>query len=413
MAWLGLAWWSRQPGEVTPWLLLAVLGAAWASTLAAFWLVRKRPARAWRHVLLWAVIFRVIGLCGEPVLEDDQYRYLWDAWVFAQQGTPYGQPPERFFGDPGIPEPFQEILGEINHPDVPTIYGPVSELLFLAGYFIQPGETLPIRMLLTAAELGGILVLANLVPPSGGLLYAWCPLLIQETAFTGHPDALGVLFLLIAIRLGQPGRVAKHASAAVAAAFAAGSRLLAFPLVPFLLGGSRSLLTSAAIFSGTLGLLYLPFWLQGHGESGLFAFAAGWEFNSFGYALIAALFPDSLARTVSTISASVLVLVLFLDWRRDTARPIPGDLAVAGFLFFSPVINPWYLLWLAPFVAMRPSIWGVTVLAAVPLSYLHGLHVPEWNLPPYEHPAAVRMFEWGLVTCAVLLSAARTRRGSR
>jgi hypothetical protein len=57
------------------------------------------------------------------------------------------------------------------------------------------------------------------------------------------------------------------------------------------------------------------------------------------------------------------------------------------------VVNPWYLLWLLPFVALRPSAAGITALIAVSLAYAHGLNLGEESLGAYEHPAWVRPME--------------------
>ncbi len=402
-AWSCLAWYSRRPAEVPPWVLLTVVAAAWAATLTGFRLLRNGgPRDAGRQVIVWAVVFRLIGLLGEPVLEDDPNRYLWDAWVFARSGTPYGPAPQEFFSDPEVPDEFQAVLSAINHPDLPTIYAPLSQYLFLTAYWIRPADTLPIRVLAAAAELGGILLLGRFVTPAGYLLYAWCPLLIQETAFTGHPDALGVMLLLAAMAARHRGR---PYLCATTCALAVAARIHAMPLVAFLLWSPRSRTKSAAVLAGVLALLYLPFLVQGVGETGLLAFASQWEFNSFGFGLLGLLLSPSSTRLSSLVLAGIGLGWLFL--RRRLTHPPPGDQIMAWTLLWSPVINPWYLLWLAPFVAIRPSAWGITALAAVPLSYLHGLYLPDSGLPPYHHPAWLRPVEWGAVLAAALIPGAR------
>src|SRR5690606_4295081 len=122
--------------------LFGVQGIVWVATLLAFRAAGRSGHR--RAILVsalaWAAVFRVAGLCADTVLEDDPYRFLWDGYVFAQTGTPYGTAPIEWFGDPGVPEAFEAVLDEINHPDLPTIYGPVCELAFLAAYAIAPAS---------------------------------------------------------------------------------------------------------------------------------------------------------------------------------------------------------------------------------------------------------------------------------
>ena len=74
-----------------------------------------------RAVWIWALLFRLAGLMANPVLENDYFRFLWDGRVFALTGNPYALPPSASFGNVDVSQPFQEILSQINHPQVPSI----------------------------------------------------------------------------------------------------------------------------------------------------------------------------------------------------------------------------------------------------------------------------------------------------
>ena len=76
-------------------------------------------------LLFWALCFRLIGVAGFPILEDDFYRYLWDGRMLVETGSPYRLAPAEFFGAENIPEKFESILDRINYPDIATVYGPV------------------------------------------------------------------------------------------------------------------------------------------------------------------------------------------------------------------------------------------------------------------------------------------------
>ena len=58
-------------------------------------------------VLLFAVLFRLIGLAAYPILEDDHFRFLWDGWMTVTQGTPYGSVPSDWFDSSAVPERFE------------------------------------------------------------------------------------------------------------------------------------------------------------------------------------------------------------------------------------------------------------------------------------------------------------------
>lgn len=387
--------------------LLYVLAVAWVATLAVFLAGRLAGRRLpLGRVILWALVFRGVGLAAEPILEDDHHRYLWDGYTFATTGSPYGRAPVEAF-DADHPPRIEAILSGINHPDVPTIYGPVAELAFLGAYHVAPGQLFPLKAILVLADLAVLALLARLVPPHRLVLYAWCPLLVQEVAFTGHPEVLGIAFAVAALLARRAGHV--HLAGA-ATALAVGARVLAAPLVPFLLLGTGWRGWGTAVI--TLAALYLPFHL-GTGTAdgpGLLAFGGGWEFNSTGFAVLASILGATGARITSAVLLGVAVVVL---WRRErgASRPIPrGDLLYAALFLLAPVANPWYLLWMLPFVVAHPTRWGLAALAAVSLSYVHGLAVPSLGLPAYHHPDWVRPVELGVVLAAALVDGLARRR---
>jgi len=73
---------------------------------------------------------------------------------------------------------------------------------------------------------------------------------------------------------------------------------------------------------------------------------------------------------------------------------------LGGLLLVSPVINPWYLLWLMPFACRYPSLGIWVASAALLLSYATGLNLETSVLAPYEHPAWLRPAEFGKIGLA-------------
>ncbi len=173
-----------------------------------FLLLPKTLSRTdFRLIVVGAILFRAIGFVGAPIYENDYFRYLWDGRTFAVTGSPYGKAPAESFGDDTLAAPFPEILSQINYPDIPTIYGPVTELSFLLAYYVSPGALWPLKLFYIAADLATLWLLANLMPFSRNLLlYAWSPLLIKEVAFTAHPDVLAAACMVAAALALQSGR---------------------------------------------------------------------------------------------------------------------------------------------------------------------------------------------------------------
>ena len=152
----------------------------------------------------------------------------------------------------------------------------MTQLTFLLGYALGPGSLVALQVPLILFDLLAIGLLLRLAPARAVLLYAWCPLVIKEIAFTAHPDGVAVSLLLAAVVLGQRARLR---GAAVCLALAVGAKVLAVLLVPFVLARARPV--HWGLFAGTLGLLYLPFILQGGTDLGtLVVFARESEFNA-------------------------------------------------------------------------------------------------------------------------------------
>lgn len=399
LGYAALAFLSRRPGE--PDLLMFFLLVAWTS-LPVFVLYlyfhRRGESFPLGRLVFWAVAFRICGLAGAPFFEDDFYRYLWDGYRFATAGTPYVAAPEAFFSDPGVPAIFHGILDRINYPELPTIYAPVTQAVFLLGYWLKPGSLAALQTILILVDLVTMVLLLRLTPAVNVMLYAWCPLVVKEIAFTAHPDGLGICLLLAAIVLAR-----KHRwwGAAVCLGMAAGAKIFALVLVPLVMVGAG--FGPWTLFAGTLAGLYVPFVLQGGTDvESLLVFAREWEFNSAAFGLLATVLQPFEAKVVLGLLCAAFWGRYYLRYSQTGARDVPrGDWLYGVFLAASPVINPWYLLWLLPFAAMTPSVSAWTASVAVFLGYVTGLNLIDGDLQPYQQPAWVRPLEFGLILLAL------------
>lgn len=403
---VALAWYSRQTLGQPP-LAPGLAFLAWVALpwLLAFGLLgRFADGVPAARMVLWALAFRLCGLLGVPLFEDDWFRYLWDGYRFAAAGTPYVHAPAEFFADPLVPLAFQRILDQVNYPDIPTIYGPVTEVAFLFAYLMAPGSLVPLQAILIGVDMLLIRLLLSVAPARFVLLYAWCPLVVKEIAFTAHPDGLGACLLIGAILLRHRG----HATAAAAClACAVGAKVFALLLAPFVL--ARAGYRPACVFAVLLGGIYLPFALQGGTDlTALAVFAASWEFNSALFGLLAAWSTPTTAKALLGVALAVLGAVLWVRYRRGRAGAIPrGDWIYGAFLFAAPVVNPWYALWLLPFAVVHPSCWAWTASLALLLSYATALNLDVFGVDPFAHPAWVRPLEFGLVLAAAAVDAGR------
>lgn len=412
LGYAALAWYSRggagEPGLDVFFSLMAWVSLPW---LGLFWYSRRCPQDfPIVRLVIWALVFRACGLYGVPLFEDDYFRYLWDGYRFAETGTPYGWTAAASFADANVPVAFQRILDQVNYPDVPSIYGPTTQYAFLLSYLLSPGDLAPLQLILIAADLVLIRLLLFAAPPAFVLLYAWCPLVIKEIAFTAHADGLGVCLLIAAVLLRQRERVQ---FAAVCLALAVGAKVFALFLVPFVL--ARAGVRAWLLFGAVLALLYLPFVLQGGTDlAALRIFATEWEFNAALHALLAQWLPSLPARMLLGGGLLVLGAAYWLRYRSRSPGEIPrGDWIFGALLVAAPAINPWYALWFLPFAAIRPSCWAWTAASALLMAYIAGVNLHDLDLHPYEQPAWVRPVEFGTIAAALGVDIWRRQRAGR
>ena len=373
--------------------------------------VERAGPETLRLVVAASIVFRLVGVAAPPSLSDDVYRYVWDGRVQAAGHHPYRVAPD----DPLRADLRDaEVYPRINHPEIATIYPPLAELVFAA---LAWGRLGPIGFKLAFALIDVAVVFALLrllrllrAPPSRVVLYAWNPLAIVETAFSGHIEPLGVLFVVLALSAIVAERPVRGA-AALAAAIQA--KLLPLVLIPGFVRRlpSRALLAGAAVIAATV----LPYALRGPAfGAGTYAYAGRWEHGAVLFAGLRALYarldlaapltatiasaqarfgatgggawdllyhsvwPGALARI--TAAAAVFVWSIVQSFRRGLDAVTEARLVLGAALLLSPTLHPWYVLWVLPLAAAQGA-WGWLILAAaVPLGYLAGPGDLSWEL---------------------------------
>jgi hypothetical protein len=373
--------------------------------------VERGPAQSVRLALGAAVLFRLVAAAAPPSLSDDVFRYVWDGRVQAAGHHPYRFAP----ADPERRELRDDaVYPRINHPEIPTIYPPLAEMLFAALASLKLGP-IGFKLALALLDVGVIAALMRLLrvlgaPPDRVVLYAWNPLAIVEIAMSGHIEPLGLLFVVIAVA-GLIDEKPYRAAAALGAAIQA--KLLPLILVP---GFVRRLKTRAlAVTFAVIAVTTAPYALRGPWYGGgVLAYAERWEHGAvlfdvvrrayagadlaprltsaitwaqshFGSAdaglwevLYRSVWPGDLARITVALAAVAWAIVQSFRPGLDAAHE--SRLAIGGALLLAPTLHPWYVLWVLP-LAVAQAAWSWIILAAlVPLGYLAGAADLTWGL---------------------------------
>jgi alpha-1,6-mannosyltransferase len=396
--------WGGAQDDSSARQLAATLGAAALGSAVLLWLALdirfERVPLRWVFAL--ALLLRVIAAFAQPLLEDDHHRYLWDGWRTATALDPYRLPPSAWFGDTNLPQRWQDVLGAINHPDIPTIYGPVLQALFALGHAIAPAQLWPLQAMLVGADIAVLWLLARQgVGVRWLLAYAMHPLLLKEGIASAHPDVLVALFLLLTLAAWQRGH---PVLVGVLLGLAVGTKVAALVVAPLLLWAPmlacageprdalRWALSVAAAAAATVPLLYLPLLMAGGSDAtALSVFGTTWRFNPLLYRVVEAVLPAAHARPAAALLIITGIGVIAWRWRQQVERepnaPPPLDAALVLLLLLSPVVNPWYWLWvLALAVSMRrASLVAISAVSA--LSYFNSSVVTALaDLPPFIVP---------------------------
>jgi hypothetical protein len=262
------------------------------------WRLDGDPARAQRIALGLAALAGVALVVAPPVLSDDVHRYLWDARVLRHGIDPYAYAPS----DPALAPLRDPLHARVNHADLPTIYPPVAQLIFALADLVAHAPWSP-KLAALAAHLLTTPVVARLAGPRAAALaplHALNPLLLAESAMSGHVDAFAGLFVALAVLAMVRGAWTR---ASLALALATGVKLVGLALVPLLAvaparrrtgsiegarAGRRALPLALALGLGALTLL--PVASAGHARdeaSGLGHYARRWRGNEGGFFLLA------------------------------------------------------------------------------------------------------------------------------
>ncbi|MFF1542648.1 glycosyltransferase 87 family protein [Streptomyces sp. NPDC058291] len=407
-----------------PGRLLGGYALAWTLFAAAVWTVRKVPARAATVlVLAGAAAVAVAGLTAQPRTSNDMYRYAWDGRVQAAGISPYAHPPAApelaplrdgwlFPARPacqgwGLTHTAEGLCVRINRPTVPTIYPPVAEGWFFAVHALSPPDSRhkPLQVGGAVLAFGTTLALLAVLrrrgdpqrAPARAALWAWCPAVALEAVDNAHVDALGVLFVVLALGAASAGT---RRGALLGAAIAV--KLLPVLVLPGALSGQRSptrVLRVVAAAVAAVALTYLPYVVAS--GAGVLGYLPGY-LHEEGYepghvrrfALLRLLLPDAAAGVAAALLLTLTALYVW--WRGDPDRPWRGALLVTGtaLILISPSY-PWYSLLVVALVAMDGRWEWLAVTLAGTALYVGGRLLPGFPLQAWAYGSAATVIAAG------------------
>jgi alpha-1,6-mannosyltransferase len=345
-------------------LFFACAGAAtvaYAVLLRGFWRNPVPPRHTVIAALLMSVAIRAPLVGPRAGSDSDMVRYLWDGRVQTFGYSPY----EVIPADPALAPTHTDETRRMPSARSRTPYPPGAQLFFRLVVSLHD-STRAMKAALVACDLMTILILWRWLAHIGrpewlALTYAWNPLVVLEIAHSGHLDALGAMWIAAsAYWLARR----KTALASVAYVLAVATKLLPVVLLP--LYWRRVRLRDAFAGAALLALLYLAYTRHGILPLGNVPNVVEHiRFNGPLFRLIAG-FSTSQVAAVAAVGLG-LGLAVWTRWRLDANNPAAWVWPMALALAAAPVIYPWYLLYLTPFLfgvaAIPITAWTITVIS--------------------------------------------------
>lgn len=365
-------------GEPAHLVSLAVAGGAYLLAVREFVLTPTYARRVIYACLALSLLWRIPFFLSPPGPLDDTRRYVWDGRMQRLGYNPYFVVP----ADPASSALHTPETREMNNPDVPSPYPAGAQLFFRAVTAIRE-SAFAFKVVFVLCDLAiALLLLAELRRSGRGehwvLAYAWSPLLITDVATSSHVDILGVLLLLVSLTA-----LRRHWRTAAAVAFALAVAVKFLPIALAPLYWRRIRIRDGLIAALAVVILYVPF-LEGRripiGSLG--TYIQRFRFNDPIFSGL-----ERMIGADATVGLAIVVGLATAVWLRSRSQSASSNQwawPMAMSLAFAPVVYPWYLLWLLPFLRSLSTlplfVWSVTILSTYFVWHLRALGRP-WQVP--------------------------------
>jgi hypothetical protein len=374
---------------------LAVAGIAYLLAIRELLSTQKFPTPVIVFGLALAALWHVLFLRMPPGSDDDIHRYVWDGRVQRLGYDPYLLVPS----DPALAGLHTPETRTLNNPDLPSPYPPGAQLFFRAVTAIRE-STFALKVAFVLCDFAIVVLLLDILRNTGQgrhwvLAYAWHPLLAIEVAGSGHIDILGALLLVV-----SAAALVRRRRAIAAAAFGLAVAVKLLPIVLLPLYWKRVRVRDVALAAAVLGIVYVPFLNHGRLPFGsLGVYVHSFRFNDPVFARL-----ERVAAPEVIAGLAVLAGLLTAIWMRiRSAQWSSGAFAwpMTASLLCAPVVYPWYMLWLVPFVGSISTlpimIWTLSIMSTYYVWYLRALGrlwiTPDW----------IMVLEYGSVAIAAAI----------
>ncbi|MCK9279529.1 MAG: hypothetical protein M0P71_02815 [Melioribacteraceae bacterium] len=338
--------------------------------LIIVWLLHRNDFDFHRLFFLLGIgiIFRIFLLEVNPIGSDDVFRYIWDGKVQANGINPYlyapNNPALNFLHTATLPS-------LINFPNMPTIYFPLSEILFFIAYLIGGESINGIKFLIILFEFGTIFLIFKYLRENNhsikyALLYVLCPLPIFQFIIDSHVDIFGIYFTALFFYL-YFGNKKLGAFAALGLSIAIKPTIGLFLPILFLHEETiKEKLKSILIPITVISILFIPYIFNANPFEALILFSKNWMYNGFIFDIINIMLRNNQESRMISGGIFLFSYIVLLFANYDIKDKL--YFSVILLLIFSPVVHPWYVLWLVVLLPFVPKWSGIVFAATLSLT---------------------------------------------
>jgi hypothetical protein len=368
--------------QFTFYVILFLLFVAYAWGILIFY---RRHDKGLFSILSLALLVTVLLIIIPPLVSKDLFSYIYYGKIGAvYKSNPYIITPQKF--------PYDQLLAftGLSWKNTAVVYGPLFTYLSMFLTWIS-GESITANIYAykTAMALANIAnivliwyLLGKIAPRRqrfGTMLYAWNPLVLIHAVGGGHNDVLMMTFALIALvfffkEKEYTGFIFLCLSSMVKYI----TIILVISYVIYALSRRtnwrdrfRELAVYASIFVIIACLLMLPFWggletlrsFRNNFQLYTYYTPSGWLTAGTTWVLhnvfrLSADLSSSLGSMLVKLVLGLLffVVLVFISLRCRSKFDLPHCffLITLAFLLYINFYQPWYMLWLLPFLCLRP-----------------------------------------------------------
>ena len=371
---------------------LAIAGLAYLLAIRELSSTANFPKRVVLIALAFSAAWHLLFLLKPPGVDDDVHRYVWEGRVQRLGYNPYRLVPS----DPKVAGLHTSETRTLNHPDLTSPYPPGAQLFFRVVTAIHE-SVFALKVAFVLCEFAIVFVLLDVLRRAGKgahwvLAFVWNPLLATEVAGSGHVDIVGVLLLLVSV-----AALLRHWRTVATVTFGLAVAVKFLPIVLLPLYWKRVRVRDVALAAIVGGLLYFPFLEHGHIPLGSFGtYVHSFRFNGPAFAMLEQMIAPQVVAALAVLAGFLVAI-----WMRRRFSDLSADSfawPMAATLLCAPVVYPWYLLWLLPFLRSASTlpiiVWTVSIIPTYYVWHLRTLGRP-WLVPGW-----IMLLEYGAIAMA-------------